>query len=284
MYEGLELNRRWRRRNMKYNYKSDLMRSNAWSQVEEILGVATTVGVVTVDGGSGGSDGKTSASKPGRNRSTLSCVAAHKAFCRPSRVSSPWGGGTSEPVAFMTSTTFLRDSGMASYYNRKGMTECFLEYEKKRRGERRGIRTNWSLLSIFINLSNRSRTWIHKTRISSFWLSLASKCINALHNKFEARSLVSGIPIGSLNKTWGLRSSSRRGKITRLKSSLTWSWSSGLRERWVPRIMRWRWAIAVFRISREVLEDWRAREVNTGRPNGRQTVNENHRIGEKEMH
>ena len=66
-------------------------------------------------GGAGGVGGRTSARNPGRNRSMRSCVAAHSAFCRSSRVSSPpAGGGTSDPVALMTRMTFFSDSGIAS--------------------------------------------------------------------------------------------------------------------------------------------------------------------------
>lgn len=60
-----------------------------------------------------------SSKKPGRNRSILSCVAAHNDTCRSSRVSSGEVGGTSSPVAFITSRTFFRDSGTASYCNRE---------------------------------------------------------------------------------------------------------------------------------------------------------------------
>ena len=68
------------------------------------------------EGGAGGGSGfgMTSAKKPGRNRSMRSWVASHSARCRSVRVM-PSTGGTSISVAFMTKTTFLRDSGMASY-------------------------------------------------------------------------------------------------------------------------------------------------------------------------
>lgn len=49
-----------------------------------------------------------------------SCVAAQSRIWRSSRGSSPLAGGeTSDPVAFITSTTFFRDSGMASCCNRE---------------------------------------------------------------------------------------------------------------------------------------------------------------------
>ena len=44
-------------------------------------------------------------------------VASQSCFWRSSRVSGCIGW-TKSPVAFMTSTTFLSDSGMASYYHR----------------------------------------------------------------------------------------------------------------------------------------------------------------------
>lgn len=60
-----------------------------------------------------------SSKKPGKNRSMRSCVAAHTDACRSLRTSSGEVGGTSSPVAFITSSTFFRDSGTASYCNEK---------------------------------------------------------------------------------------------------------------------------------------------------------------------
>lgn len=62
--------------------------------------------------------GSTSKRKPGRKRWIRSNVAAQSCFCRSSRVSGCIGW-TNSPVAFMTNTTFLSDSGMASYWCRK---------------------------------------------------------------------------------------------------------------------------------------------------------------------
>ena len=57
----------------------------------------------------------TSSRKPGRKRSIRSCVAVHKARCCSSLESS-FSGGSKSPAAFMTKSTFLSDSGTASYY------------------------------------------------------------------------------------------------------------------------------------------------------------------------
>jgi hypothetical protein len=64
----------------------------------------------------------TSARNPGKKRSIRSDVTVHSIRCCSSRRCSA-EGGTSRPVAFMTKTTFLRDSGTASYYAISVMTE-----------------------------------------------------------------------------------------------------------------------------------------------------------------
>lgn len=69
--------------------------------------------------GCGGGVGTMSSKKPGRNRSMRSCVAAHTDAWRSLRTSSGEVGGTSSPVAFITSSTFFRDSGTASYFDAK---------------------------------------------------------------------------------------------------------------------------------------------------------------------
>jgi hypothetical protein len=58
--------------------------------------------------------GITSVRNPGRKRSSLACVAVHKVRWCSSRWSS-WEGGTRMFAAFITRTTFLRDSETASY-------------------------------------------------------------------------------------------------------------------------------------------------------------------------
>lgn len=84
-----------------------------------VEGAAT--GTVEVDPGAGVEGGNcscgvgiTSVRNPGRKRSSLACVAVHKVRWCSSRWSS-WEGGTRIFAAFITRTTFLRDSETASY-------------------------------------------------------------------------------------------------------------------------------------------------------------------------
>ena len=94
---------------------------SAWGSTTggTIGGSGTEVGAGTGAGVGGlGGGGSTSAKNPGRNRSIRSCVAAHRAFCLESRVSFPGAGGTRRFVAFITNTTFFRDSGIASVYKK----------------------------------------------------------------------------------------------------------------------------------------------------------------------
>ncbi len=55
-----------------------------------------------------------------------SCVAAHRATWRSPRSSSGVLGGTRRPVAFITSSTFLSDSGTASYYTKMQLASMLL--------------------------------------------------------------------------------------------------------------------------------------------------------------
>lgn len=131
--------------------------------------------------------------------------------------------------------------------------------------------TNWSFLSIFISLSSKSKIWIHRIRKSALdRASRTSRCINALHRSAEARKRVSGIPCGSRWKISTFRSSSSKGKITRLKISSTCAWVTSSNKTWGPNRIRCSWAMALWRTSRAAFADWREREMSRGKHNWRQ--------------
>lgn len=135
--------------------------------------------------------------------------------------------------------------------------------------------TNWSRLSMFMNLSRRSRIWIQSTLMSDLLLEIRiSKCKNTLQSNADARKRVSGMPWGSRWKTSDLSNSSNNGKTTRLNVSSTWAWSSSLVVICGPRRILWSWDMALCRTPRHALEDWCPRAVSNGRLYTLQAINQ----------